>query len=724
MRIKHMHAVFGRLDHAELELGEGLNILELPNESGKSTWCAFLLAMFYGIDTAERAAKGVLPAKTKYKPWSGAAMEGRIELEWNGRDITIERTSKGRIPLGEFRAYETASGLPVRELTAANCGSTLLGVEKGVFERSAFLRQSGLAVSQDSALERRLGALVSSGEETVSYIATEQRLRDRRNACRHNQTGELPRTEALLASAEDKLAQIRRQQAELVSLRAEEEQLTAAITQSETILRGLRAAENRKKREMLEQVKAQSLALAAAADTAAQTAASLPDEETLIAWRQTWAQLQAERRALPVDAVQLPQQPEVPAVFAGKQPDEIRAEAAAAVRDHETYAAAAVPQKQPMPWLAICAAVIAAVLAAIGYLLYAIAPLALGACALGLWMRSRNADRREAETAAFEAEQLLRRYDADSPQALLQKAEHTAARLERWHADLAQAEAEQTKRREQAESLLQREQAWLEKWDIALGNCSSDPAAAFEAALACRRTAERARQEADRAALQYAALEKTMPAEDTEAPAPEVSPERYNASDIAAKKAAAEQRLGDVRHRLAVGLGHIGALGDPAELESVREQAEERIARLRRQHRALTLAMDTLAAANDALQTRFAPQISRRAAEIMHTLTDGRYEQVLLDRTLAIEARETGAVAAHALPTLSQGTADQLYLAVRLSICDAVLPADAPVVLDDALANFDDARAACAVKLLAQLGADRQILLFTCQSRENMILNS
>lgn len=69
---------------------------------------------------------------------------------------------------------------------------------------------------------------------------------------------------------------------------------------------------------------------------------------------------------------------------------------------------------------------------------------------------------------------------------------------------------------------------------------------------------------------------------------------------------------------------------------------------------------------------------------------------------------------------LSQGTADQLYLAVRLAICQMVLPAEqaAPILLDDALVTFDDKRLAAALDYLAELGAERQILLFTCQSRE------
>ena len=51
MRIVNMRATFGGLDHQELALKDGLNIITAPNEGGKSTWSAFLRAMFYGINT-------------------------------------------------------------------------------------------------------------------------------------------------------------------------------------------------------------------------------------------------------------------------------------------------------------------------------------------------------------------------------------------------------------------------------------------------------------------------------------------------------------------------------------------------------------------------------------------------------------------------------------------------------------------------------------------------
>ena len=64
-----MTATFGRLENETLALQPGLNVRCMTNEAGKSTWAAFILAMLYGVDTAERARPGVLPVKTKYLPW-------------------------------------------------------------------------------------------------------------------------------------------------------------------------------------------------------------------------------------------------------------------------------------------------------------------------------------------------------------------------------------------------------------------------------------------------------------------------------------------------------------------------------------------------------------------------------------------------------------------------------------------------------------------------------
>ena len=206
MRIVRMKASFGTLRNRELALGEGLNIIEAPNEGGKSTWSAFLRAMLYGVNTKERDRQGYIAEKNRYQPWGGGAMEGSVELIWQGQSITLRRSAKGSTPFGQFEAVYTDTQEPVPGLTGANAGEVLTGVPREVFERSAFVGQGGAAIDGAPALEARIAALASSGEEDVSYSQVERRLRDWLNRRKHNKTGLIPRLEGELAEIDAALA--------------------------------------------------------------------------------------------------------------------------------------------------------------------------------------------------------------------------------------------------------------------------------------------------------------------------------------------------------------------------------------------------------------------------------------------------------------------------------------------------------------------------------------
>ena len=205
MKILSMTATFGKLENQTLKLHSGMNIIEAPNEWGKSTWCAFIVTMLYGLDTRAKSTKTTLSDKEHYAPWSGSPMSGRMELEWNGRHITIERYTKGRTPMGEFRAYETETGLPVSQLTGTNCGISLLGVERSVFLRAGFLRSSDLSVTNDEALRHRLNALVTTGDESQTALLLGQKLKELKNRCRYHNSGLLPQAEARRKELESQL---------------------------------------------------------------------------------------------------------------------------------------------------------------------------------------------------------------------------------------------------------------------------------------------------------------------------------------------------------------------------------------------------------------------------------------------------------------------------------------------------------------------------------------
>jgi uncharacterized protein YhaN len=65
---------------------------------------------------------------------------------------------------------------------------------------------------------------------------------------------------------------------------------------------------------------------------------------------------------------------------------------------------------------------------------------------------------------------------------------------------------------------------------------------------------------------------------------------------------------------------------------------------------------------------------------------------------------------------LSDGTADQLFLALRLAGIEnnlEKLDEPLPVILDDILINFDDARALSTLRCLAEFSSKTQVILFT-----------
>ena len=281
MILLQLRANFGKL-HGTLTLHEGLNELCLPNEAGKSTWSAFLLAMLYGIDTRERATRENqnLPAKERYRPWDGSSMEGAIDLIWNGRAITIERRSQGRTPMGAFRAYETESGTPVPELTAENCGRMLCGAERSVFERTAFVRQLGMAVSSDAQLEQRLSALVTTGEEGPSASALEKKLRDLKNKYTYR-TGLLPRLQARRDELQAQLSALRAAQAEAMDLSAACAGAEAAHSRLQDLRARIERAQAARRRAGLTELQERETALAARCAALAEQTAGLPDEQML-----------------------------------------------------------------------------------------------------------------------------------------------------------------------------------------------------------------------------------------------------------------------------------------------------------------------------------------------------------------------------------------------------------------------------------------------------------
>ncbi|WP_137790547.1 AAA family ATPase [Bacillus sp. E(2018)] len=63
---------------------------------------------------------------------------------------------------------------------------------------------------------------------------------------------------------------------------------------------------------------------------------------------------------------------------------------------------------------------------------------------------------------------------------------------------------------------------------------------------------------------------------------------------------------------------------------------------------------------------------------------------------------------------LSRGTAEQVYLAIRLAVAYHAGPRDFPILMDDIAVNFDGLRTKRTLQLIQETAFDRQVLFFTC----------
>lgn len=720
MRILEMTGCFGKLAGETLALSPGVNCIYAPNEAGKSTWSQFLRVMLYGLNTRDR---GAAADKNRYLPWDGTRMQGRLLLEpEDGRRCVLRRsTLRAGAPMGDFSCTYEGTATPVEGIGSQNAGQALLGITREVFERSAFIRQSALAVEQDAELERRIAALITSGEEDVSFSESYERLKKQLNRRRYNRSGLLPQLETEIAGLQAQLQQ-------LESLYLQSAQAEAQLADCQARLQAVQAQQ-----ALWKQLERQSLqrrwrdareeARSAEARAAQRKAdfGAIPDAAALSAMEAQLVAAQQVQRQLALSQERLQQ---------------ARTEAQAAeeaCRAHRLYPAdeaalrsrmaslQAPPAVSKLLWLLPVTLLLASGVCAYitGMISTALYPWTVAAAAatvissLGLWFFSQK---RAAQRAQILRRQEELRVQTELYLPLLRRAEETdSSRVQ------SSAEADSLSR--QLPAITVTLGALLQPYCPG-AETLADMETSLQLLRQHRLELDAAVQEAEASRLRLSLLQESLPEEplfdaDEALPVPEMS--REEVEDCLAELTTRQR---DARSQLDTLSGQRRACGEKADLEAQLTEKQRRRQALTDEYDALSLAMEVLSQANTQLQNRFSPALGARAAEIFRAITGGRYEKVLLSRSFALEAEPTGDCAGRSVQLLSQGTADQLYLAVRLAICEMVLPAEhaVPLVLDDALLSFDDGRLHSALDYLLQAGQQRQILLFTCQHREESYL--
>jgi len=164
----------------------------------------------------------------------------------------------------------------------------------------------------------------------------------------------------------------------------------------------------------------------------------------------------------------------------------------------------------------------------------------------------------------------------------------------------------------------------------------------------------------------------------------------------------------------------------PADDESI-QIIDEEIAELetRKSHlediaASLKIALFVLTESSSEIQRDFVPALNAGMSSIISRMSAGKYKDLRADDNLILKtiAPETGGVTSVAL--LSGGTIDQMYFALRLAAAEIIMSGreKLPVVIDEVFAHYDDARSRETLRFLSEISSDRQIIIFTCKTRE------
>ncbi len=766
---------FGRLADRTFAFGPGLNVVVGPNEAGKSTLAAAIVASLYGLQRGE---------KDRWRPWTGSAYATALTYETSDGAAwevhrALERDTKG-VRIFDAGGADAAARLGLGK--TRNPGDVHLQIPLEVFLQTACVRQHAIALESGAAGEvstalaqalgggpkedAALGALKRLDEAQREHVGTERahknvplrRLRDL-------EAEQVRATEDARAALE-RLTSLREK---IVSARTQRDRDAAAASELDRRIRTLRAARVRARLDALKEYRDELATLQAArgafddvATFAADRVAALDD--AYHSWRSSDSVAEAAARGVAEEALTAGECDELAArrrdagTFDDAAFDALRAACtqaeAARARAAAAASEAAAARRDGGGGRSLAGGLVAAALAG------TIVDVGVAIAHLWLWTAVASAIALVLALAAFAGarSRAARRREADARQRVADAAlddEGTAAnavarvleplgiatmdelghRRERLRALTAREQAAQ---KTEARAHTAREAARAEgaRFDELADALVPDVAGERDArrAAAGRRAARRRERDGLDARLAMLAMQRSniLHGDDDYAlqaeydallaagAEPAVQDDPQTLRKLEAERAELDGRARDAQLSVATLDGELHAgedsVADIAALDEELAATRGEIARLDAFDRALKLARKTIDARKDEAHRAFARRLEEYSAGVLGAITGGRYGEVRLDpATLAIRVRvpETGAI--EELDKLSAGTRDQIALVVRFATARMFAEGleTPPLLLDDPFAFWDAERVARCLPVLVHGARGGQCILFT-----------
>lgn len=167
---------FGKFHDYSKSFSDGANMICEENGWGKSTFVAFIRAMFYGLE-GDRKKKIEENERKRYKPWQGGVFGGQLVFEMQGKKYLISRVFKDKEANDEFELRDVATNLPVKEYTS-KIGEEIFKINRASFLRTVFIEQNQCETSSTDDINAKIGQLADNSNDLNNFEAAAAKLTD------------------------------------------------------------------------------------------------------------------------------------------------------------------------------------------------------------------------------------------------------------------------------------------------------------------------------------------------------------------------------------------------------------------------------------------------------------------------------------------------------------------------------------------------------------------
>lgn len=722
MYIKELYiGAFGGLKDRKFSFTDGINLIEGENESGKSTLCAFIKFIFFGLPAKSRV---VMSDRKRYLPFDGSPASGTLTLVNEEGEFIITRTftPSGRGGSDKVQIASTATA----ETVDADPAEYFLGMNEALFTRTAYIPQLSGGLIDGNEVTGAMENLLYSKDEEIDSAAAIKALEKAASALVHKRGngGKLNEATAELDLLTAKAAVGGNAQSELTRLEEQINNLSKTEAENEKILREAeenvekyRKAEILRSFDELDKAKT-SLIQEKEAYASALPGGHVPSSDDLM----EMVRLSEGIKNADNDIAAKGTRP-LPPLPVGR---------IAADGGRERVKAALQKEKSKGNAFTVCAVIffIAALTLAVLTALIPLTPFVyMGSAALclaGVVMLILGISATGKVKAKLTEYGIRTLSQLDS---LSQKEENERLTYEK---EVAERRRELTQAQAVKQEQVARASLLLERYGSAYAN--PDHLAGEVARLSALReklTAQKANIDLNE--RDAAKAERDLSEHDRDGLKLALATDPYTVlSSIDIKENERRATFGQtsrdtLREKLSeLRLQRVSLAKEAEEAEAVKERMlslQEEIGLLRDRYNAVSLALSALESAAADVKEQFSPALAGRAAEIMAQATEGKYDRFILGREMNISYMDNaygGAVrdADH----LSAGTKDMAYLSLRIALCEVLCEkGDIPMIFDESFAAMDEGRLSAILSVIAK--REGQSFILSSGKREGAYLS-